>query len=166
MEKISKLTALILSLFVIFSLLTACGTTITTKPTGRNLLIGDWELDAAIGGMKLHMKFTFNDDGTTKASFSESDYNTLIEAFAIQQANNGMFTQEEVVEMIKSQMPYESLAEQFDKSVGTWELNGDTLTFSIGPDSEPLTAQTKLSAGETTFTAVSDGEEWVFTKTK
>lgn len=64
------------------------------------------------------------------------------------------------------QMPYESFSAQFDKSSGIWELDGDTLTFSLGTDAETLTAETKLSEGEKTITVESDGEIITLTKIK
>lgn len=178
MKKLSKLMALLLSLLMIASLFTACGdgkkdddskkedSGESAKLTGEDLLIGDWELDATVGGIKLHMQLTFNEDGTTKSSFTEKDYNDMIEAYAELQADNAMFTKEDLIEMLKSQMPYESFSAQFDKSSGIWELDGDTLTFSLGTDAEALTAETKLSEGEKTITVESDGEIITLTKAK
>ena len=139
------------------------------KPTGEALLIGKWEVSTVSSeGVTFITECTFAKDGAVEITYSEESYNNTIQQMVdIMESQN---TKEQLAEIgitnteeyFKASFPYESLAASME-SVGTWALDGDTLTLTWDND-DVETFETKLSNGKTSFSVDSDGITVTFTK--
>ncbi|MBR3802144.1 MAG: hypothetical protein IKK37_01705 [Clostridia bacterium] len=187
MKKINKILTVILALFMVALLFTACGKdmqtdekneeTTVTEPqmlTGKDLLIGDWKIDAPQIGMSVmlsYMHVTFNEDGTWIQTISEDNYNYLVNQEVDRIVSNltdedisdkGFSSREEAKEYYKKDYDsYEDAAAGYAET-GTWELDGDTLILK--GEGSTSTVETKLSEGVTTIKLAGKNGEATLTK--
>lgn len=149
------------------------------KLTGEDLLIGDWNAEMIFiyneSENSMDLLITFKADGTVTGYLSKDSYDKFIDHFVEmtlseytdeELAAEGFASREEAAEDLReyctADMPYEAAKDDLI-DMGTWELDGDTLTIR-DDDDEPMVIETELSKGVDTFKYSDDEGKIIFTK--